>query len=93
VVLSLGSDGAGLRARLLVQCRSEADAQTLTARLRETTELLRNMIARERHTPNPSDLSGVLTSGAFRQEGSRVYGAWPLGPTFLENLFGGRGGD
>jgi hypothetical protein len=51
------------------------------------------MIARERQTPNPSDLSGVLTSGVFRQEGTRVHGSWPLGPAFLENLLDGRGGD
>jgi hypothetical protein len=93
VILSLGSDSSGMRAKLLVHCRSEADARTLAARLRETTELLRSMIARERQTPNPSDLSGVLTSGDFRQEGTRVYGAWPLGPLFLENLLSGRGGD
>jgi len=93
VILSLGSDDGRMRAKLLVQCRSEADAQALAARLRETTELLRKMIARERHTPNPSDLSGVLTSGVFRQEGTQVHGAWPLGPMFLENLLNGSGGD
>jgi hypothetical protein len=93
VILSLGPGDGGMRAKLLVQCRSEADAQTLAVRLRETTELLRKMIARERQTPNPSDLSGVLTSGVFRQEGTRVHGAWPLGPAFLENLLDGSGGD
>jgi hypothetical protein len=93
VVLTLGTEREEMRARLLVHCRSEADAQVLAARLRETTELLRKMIARERQTPNPSDLSGVLTSGVFRQQGARVHGVWPLGPMFLENLLSGRGGD
>ena len=92
VILSLGSDRGGMRARLLAECRSEADAQALAARLSETTDLLRNMITRERQTPNPSDLSGVLTSGVFRHEGTRVHGAWPLGPGFLENLLSGRAG-
>jgi hypothetical protein len=93
VVLSLGSGDRGMQAKLVVHCRSEADAQTLAARLRETTELLRKMIARERQSPNPGDLSGVLTSGVFRHEGARVHGAWPLEPAFLENLLNGRGGD
>lgn len=93
VLLSLGADGEKLHASLLVDCRSETDARTLAAHLSKTTDLLRSMILREKQTPNPSDLSGVLTSGVFRQEGTRVHGKWPLGPGFLENMLSGRGGD
>jgi hypothetical protein len=93
VLVSIGGDDGKLQANLLVDCRSASDAQTLAAHLSKTTELLRSMIERENQTPNPSDLSGVLTSGVFRQEGTRVRGTWPLGPGFLENMLSGRGGD
>jgi hypothetical protein len=93
VLLSLGASGDKLHATLLVDCRSEGDARTLAEHLSKTTDLLRSMIVRENQTPNPSDLSGVLTSGVFRQEGTRVHGKWPLGPLFLENMLNGRGGD
>jgi hypothetical protein len=41
--------------------------------------LLREMIAREHQTPNPRDLSGVLTSGTFNHLGTRVTGSLAVG--------------
>jgi hypothetical protein len=93
VVLSFGADGERMLIKLLVECRSEPDAQALANRLQETTELLRSMIAREKKTPNPGDFSGVLTSGVFRREGTLVRGRWPIEPEFLNSMLSGRGGD
>jgi len=50
--------------------------------------VLRQMIARENQSPNPADLSGVLAAGSFSSGGKRVYGYWPIEPSFVENLFG-----
>ena len=44
----------------------------LAAELNKTTGLLRDMIEREHQKPNPADLSGFLTSGAFQSSGARV---------------------
>jgi len=87
-VLSFVPEAQRLAVKLTVACHSPQDASDLAAQLSATTTLLRQMIAREHHTPNPADLSGVLTAGAFRNQGSRVYGYWPMERVFLENLFG-----
>jgi hypothetical protein len=89
VLLSLAPDGRRFAARLDVRCRSEQDAAALAGQLTKTTSLLRELIARERQTPNPADLSGVLTSGAFRNQGRDVAGYWPIERSFVENLLSG----
>jgi len=72
-----------------VRCRNSQDADDLVMQLTRTTAMLRQMIEREHHTPNPADLSGVLTSGSFRSEGLRVFGYWPIERRFVENMLGG----
>jgi hypothetical protein len=89
VTLSLGPDGPRFAARLTVRCRNAGDAAEVASQLSRTTAMLRDMIARERQTPNPADLSGVLTSGSFRNEGTRVLGYWPIERSFVENLLSG----
>jgi hypothetical protein len=76
-VLSFLPEGNRLAAKLTVRCRNGQDAADLASQLSATTSLLRQMIAREHHTPNPADLSGVLTAGSFRSEGGRV--CWATG--------------
>jgi hypothetical protein len=61
----------------------------LAAQLGSITAMLREMIAREHQTPNPHDLSGVLTSGTFNHLGTRVLGSWPLEKGFVVGLLGG----
>jgi hypothetical protein len=73
---------------LNVRCASEADATALSAELNKTTGLLRELIEREHQKPNPADLSGFLTSGAFRTEGTRVSGYWRITRALIANLFG-----
>jgi hypothetical protein len=62
-------------------------AQEIAKQLQSTTELLKNMLAREKMTPRPDDLSGVLVGGTFETKGDRVSGSWPLDRQFLESLF------
>jgi hypothetical protein len=89
VSIAMAPSGDNFEARLNVQCRSERQAAALAAQLQSTTAMLREMIAREHQTPNPSDLSGVLTSGTFNPLGTRVLGSWPLAKGFVEGLLSG----
>jgi hypothetical protein len=89
VTLAFAPEGQGLAARLDVRCRDERDAADLASQLTRTTSLLRETMERERQKPNPADLSGVLTSGAFRNDGRRVLGYWPIERAFVQNMLGG----
>ncbi len=89
VNIALAPAGSRFEARLNVQCRSERQAAALATQLTNITTLLRDMIAREHQTPNPNDLSGVLTSGTFNHLGIRVLGSWPLERGFIDGLLGG----
>jgi hypothetical protein len=90
VTLAIVPEGAGqFAAKLNVRCASVTDASALAADLNKTTGLLREMIEREHQKPNPADLSGFLTSGAFRSEGARVSGYWRIPRALIENLLGG----
>ena len=50
--------------------------------------LLNRMIAREHKVPSVRDMSGVLTKGEFRTEGSRLIAKWPMERVFFESLSG-----
>jgi len=91
VVLSFVPEGSRLAAKLNVRCRNSQEAAELVTELSHVTTLLRGMIEREHHRPNPADLSGVLTSGSFRADGVRVFGYWPIERAFVENMLGGQG--
>jgi hypothetical protein len=89
VTLAVVPESDGFAATLKVRCASVADATALAADLSKTTGLLRAMIEREHQKANPADLSGFLTSGAFRSEGAQVSGYWPIARSLIENLLGG----
>lgn len=89
VVLSLKPEGKQVAARMNVRCRTNRDAAELTSQLSKATALLRTMIEREHRTPNPSDLSGVLSSGAFLSVDTRVTGYWRIEQAFFDNLLAG----
>jgi hypothetical protein len=91
IMLSLSVAGKPYTIRLDALCRNEQEATALAAQLTRTTTMLREMIQREHHQPNPADLSGVLCSGSFRNEGRRVRGTWPIEQVFLQNLVAGGG--
>jgi hypothetical protein len=89
VTLAIVQEGDRFAAKLKVRCASVTDATALAGDLTKTTGLLREMIEREHQKANPADLSGFLTSGAFRSEGARVSGYWPIARALIENLMGG----
>ena len=91
LMLTLGPEQRRFAVKMDVRCRSAEEARALAQSMERTTAMLRELIAREKQTPNPRDLSGVLTSGAFRAEGTRVRGYWPVERGFFEELFGGAG--
>jgi hypothetical protein len=89
IVLSVGPRGDGYEAVLDVTTRSVPDASTLVSHLEGITSFLKKMIAEEKRSPNPQDLSGVLTAGVFERQDRRVVGRWPLERAFLEALASG----
>ncbi|HEX3876957.1 MAG TPA: hypothetical protein VHW24_08225 [Bryobacteraceae bacterium] len=91
VTIGFGSEGDHVSAKLNVLCNSDQDALMTTAELTKVTEVLRSVIAHAGQHPNPSDWSGVLTSGKFENKGSRVFGYWPIQRAFFENLVGAQG--
>ncbi len=88
VTLSLEQEGDAFAAKLDVHCASAADASALAGDLTNTTRLLREMIEREHQTPNPADLSGFLTSGAFMSQGQKAHGYWRITRALIDNLLG-----
>jgi hypothetical protein len=89
VTLSVAPQGGDFAARLNVRCANDADAAAIAEQLTKSTSLLNEMIRRENQRPNPDDFSGFLTSGAFKHDGTRVEGYWPISRTLLSNLLGG----
>ncbi len=89
VVLALGPDGSAMRLRLDVTCRNPETAASLASQFTDITAELRSLIVRENQTPNPRDLSGILTAGKFEHKGRHAVGYWPVQRSFLESLAGG----
>ena len=89
VVLSLKPEGKQVAARMNVRCRTKRDATELTSQLSKATALLRTMIESEHRPPNPADLSGVLSSGAFLSVDTRVTGYWRIEQAFFDKLLAG----
>ena len=88
VTISLAAQGKALEAQMDVVCRDAREAGILTAQFQKLTTVLGQIIAKEKQTPNPADLSGVLTAGVFEQQDAKVIGRWPIERAFLDNLAG-----
>ncbi len=88
VLFTMGPQGDRLEVAMEVSCRSPHDAEVLQNQLEGITSVLKAIIASEKQKPNPQDLSGVLTAGAFSRQDKRVIGRWPLDRAFLESLAG-----
>jgi hypothetical protein len=86
VTLALDSAEQGFQAILRARCKTESEADEIAAHLQQMTEMLRKFLVRDKQTPNPKDLSGVLTSGTFRRQNTTVLGHWPIQRVFLESL-------
>jgi len=89
VLLTFGPDGDRIAARLEVRCRDERDAVDVAGQLASATLTLQRMLDREHQKPGPADLAGVLAAGAFRSEGRRVFGYWPIERAFVESILSG----
>lgn len=85
-VFTLGPVQDRFELAINVSCRNQEDAAILKAQLEGITNLLQKLITREKQSPNASDLSGVLTSGAFERNGTTVRGRWPITKEFIESL-------
>jgi len=89
VLLTFGPDGNRIAARLEVRCRDEHYAADVAGQLAGATLTLKKMLEREHQKPGPADLAGILASGAFRSEGRRVFGYWPIERAFVESILSG----
>ena len=76
--------------RMMVDCTSPENAADLASQLSKTTDLLKKMLDRDKMTPNPADLSGVLVAGRFEAQQSLVTGQWSIDRSFLESLAAGK---
>jgi hypothetical protein len=88
VTFTLGPQQQNLELAMNVICNREEDAAVLKAQLEGLTTTLQKFIARERQSPNPADLSGILTAGVFDRAGRHVLGRWPIRREFLDSLSG-----
>ena len=86
--IALAPQGKAMEAQLVVVCRNAQEASVLAAQLQRVTEVLRQMIEKEKQKPTSADLAGILTAGVFHQEESRVLGRWPIERAFLDSLAG-----
>lgn len=90
VTFAIGAAPKGFQIRLEADCATPEIAELMTRRLSATTDMLKKMLERDHMTPNPNDLSGVLTAGTFSQQKDRVTGTWPIDRGFLESVAGGK---
>jgi len=90
VTLGVGPGGEAFEAELQAVFKTEGEAARMRAQLEEATETLRKFFALAKQTPNANDLSGMLVSGRFAQEGPRLTGKWPIRWEFLSALAQGK---
>jgi hypothetical protein len=88
--LGLHTAGEGAELRLRAECATDGAAAGLESQLRGVTEVFRKYLENVQQKPNPSDLSGILTSGTFVREGAVVTGRWAVNRGFLEKLLSGQ---
>jgi hypothetical protein len=71
-------------------CASPAVATAVAGKFTNTTDLLRKMLARDKLTPTPGDLSSVLIAGKFETQEARMKGTWPIDRRLFESLVSGK---
>ena len=89
VIFSLAPQQERFELAMDVTCKTAEEAVRLRVELEGLTTMLGKLIARENQTPNPSDLSGVLTAGVFQRVDRHVVGKWPIQKSFIEGLGSG----
>jgi hypothetical protein len=89
IVFTMGPQDERFELNMDVTCKTPEDAVRLRVQLEGLTTMLKKLISRESQTPNPNDLSGVLTSGMFQRVDRHVVGKWPIQKAFIEGLAAG----
>ncbi|MBI3208531.1 MAG: hypothetical protein HYZ37_06475 [Candidatus Solibacter usitatus] len=84
--LSVGPKDGRFEAVLEAVCPNESVSRQATRELQAATVLVTRLLAREKQTPDPSNLSGVLARGTFVQDGNKLVGTWPIEKAFLDSL-------
>ncbi len=82
--------GGGFEIVLDAPCATPEIATAIARKFISTTDLLRSMLQRDRITPNPADLSGVLVAGRFESKASHMTGTWPIDRRFVQALVSGK---
>jgi hypothetical protein len=83
-------ENGSFQLELEAPCASPAVATAVAGKFTNTTDLLRKMLARDKLTPSPGDLSSVLTAGRFETHESRMTGTWPIDRRLFESLVSGK---
>lgn len=90
VILSIGrapeAEGAVFNVEMDAQCPTVATAESTRNQLEIQTKMLGLELTREHQKPNPADLTGLLTGGAFQVIEKRVVGTWPVHKELLNAL-------
>jgi hypothetical protein len=89
IVFSIGAGGnQQLQLGVHVTCKDAPAASALLGQFEGTTKALRDLLARQHKTADPTDLSGVLVAGIFRRDERQVFGAWPIPKGFVDAIAG-----
>lgn len=86
--LALAPAGEGFQVTLEALCLNPEEASSLRRQLEAATRLLARMSPPQEAGGAEGDLRAVLAAGAFRVDGSRVFGRWPVSRTFAEGILG-----
>lgn len=84
--LGIGPKDKNFEARLEARFSSDQAATSSMRQVQAATTLLNKMLSRDKLTPNPRNLTGVLSAGQFKAEGAILRGTWPIDAAFFESL-------
>jgi len=73
-----GNEAAPFTLQLHAGCATLPKADVVRGQLQMQTKMIRAELVREHQQVNPGDLTGLLASGTFEQNGQRVTGKWPI---------------
>ncbi|MCC6588118.1 MAG: hypothetical protein IT168_15600 [Bryobacterales bacterium] len=90
ITLGVGPGGEAFEIEMQAIFKDDQQASEARKYLQDMTGTLQAFFRRDKQQPNENDLSGVLVSGRFTQDGSRVVGKWPIRWRFLEAIAGGK---
>ena len=88
--LAAAPDQKAFELKMQVDCAAPDDAAKMAAQFASVTDLLKKMLARDKLTPAPGDLTAVLVAGRFDAQKDQVTGTWPIERKFIESLVSGK---